>query len=61
VAQSDRLIQEKDRCLTCAGAGWVWHEGQPDGAWIVCRECIGTGRRDHKGRKRLKPDDPPAG
>jgi hypothetical protein len=25
--------------------------------WIVCRECIGTGRADHKGRKRLKPDE----
>jgi hypothetical protein len=26
----------------------------------VCRECIGTGRSDHKGRKRLKPDEAPA-
>jgi DnaJ-class molecular chaperone len=60
MTQSDRLILEKDRCSSCAGAGWTWHEGEPEGTWIVCRECIGTGRSDHKGRKRLKPDEPPA-
>lgn len=57
MAQSDRAIAEKDRCATCAGAGWTWVEAEPQGAWIVCRECIGTGRADHKGRKRLKPDE----
>jgi hypothetical protein len=57
MAQSDRLILEKDRCSTCAGAGWTWLESEPEGKWIVCRECIGTGRADHKGRKRLRPDE----
>jgi hypothetical protein len=33
----------------------------PDtGKWIVCRECIGTGRIDHKGRKRQKPAEAPS-
>jgi hypothetical protein len=57
VTQSDRLIPEKDRCSVCAGAGWTWFEAEPEGKWIVCRECIGTGRTDHKGRKRLRPDE----
>jgi hypothetical protein len=57
MAQSDRLIPEKDRCSTCTGAGWTWFEAEPEGKWIVCRECIGTGRADHKGRKRLRPDE----
>jgi len=56
MAQSDRQINEKDRCSTCGGTGWKPWEGK----WVVCRECIGTGRRDHKGRKRQKPDEAPA-
>lgn len=59
MAQSDRHIAEKDRCQVCGGAGWTWHDGEPEGMWIVCRECIGTGRADHKGRKRLKPEEAP--
>jgi DnaJ-class molecular chaperone len=57
MTQSDRHIPEKERCSTCSGAGWTWYESEPEGKWIVCRECIGTGRADHKGRKRLKPDE----
>jgi len=57
MAQSDRLIPEKDRCTTCAGAGWKWFEAALEGKWIVCRDCTGTGRTDHKGRKRLRPDE----
>jgi hypothetical protein len=57
MAQSDRQILEKDRCTTCKGAGWTWFGAESEGKWIVCRECIGTGRKDHKGRKRLKPDE----
>jgi hypothetical protein len=56
MTQSDRQILEKDRCPVCEGAGWTWFEAEPEGKWIVCRECIGTGRADHKGRKRQKPD-----
>jgi hypothetical protein len=59
MAQSDRHIDEKDRCPACKGVGWTWFEAEPEGKWIVCRECIGTGRADHKGRKRLKPEDAP--
>jgi hypothetical protein len=59
MAQSDRLIKEQDRCKVCSGAGWTWWTKDvppPDtGKWIVCRECIGTGRIDHTGRKRQKP------
>ncbi len=62
MTQSDRHIPEKERCSTCSGAGWTWWSGATtpgaDGKWVVCRECIGTGRADHKGRKRQKPDDP---
>ncbi|HEX3433859.1 MAG TPA: hypothetical protein VHT25_07330 [Solirubrobacteraceae bacterium] len=57
MTQSDRAIPEKERCATCSGAGWTWFEAEPEGRWIVCRECIGTGRTDQKGRKRLKPDE----
>jgi hypothetical protein len=62
MAQSDRQIAEKDRCPTCKGAGWTWWEPaeEPEGRWIVCRDCIGTGRSDHKGRKRQRPEGPPA-
>ncbi len=60
MTQSDRHIAEKDRCPVCSGAGWTWREGEPEGTWIVCRECIGTGRADHKGRKRLKPEESPS-
>jgi hypothetical protein len=62
VTQSDRQIPENARCSTCSGAGWTWWAGaEPpaEGKWIVCRECIGTGRTDQKGRKRLKPSDSP--
>ena len=59
MAQSDRQIAEKDRCTTCDGAGWTWRspaEAELDGKWIVCRDCIGTGRMDQKGRKRQRPE-----
>jgi hypothetical protein len=72
MAQSDRLIPENARCSTCSGAGWTWwtpvaiatgpapqDESPQERRWVVCRECIGTGRTDHKGRKRLKPEGPP--
>jgi hypothetical protein len=61
MAQSDRQIVEKDRCRVCSGAGWTWWspEAEAEGKWIICRECIGTGRADQKGRKRQKPEDPP--
>ncbi|HSZ15046.1 MAG TPA: hypothetical protein VK790_13505 [Solirubrobacteraceae bacterium] len=62
MTQSDRQIPENARCSTCKGGGWTWWAGgEPpaEGKWIVCRECIGTGRTDQKGRKRLKPSDPP--
>jgi DnaJ-class molecular chaperone len=57
MGQSDRLIAEQDRCKVCAGSGWTWWSADPpqEGKWIVCRECIGTGRIDHRGRKRQKP------
>ena len=64
MTQSDRHIPESARCSTCDGVGWTpWSpEGEEAGEskWIVCRECIGTGRKDQKGRKRLKPSDPPS-
>lgn len=56
MTQSDRLIAEKDRCASCTGTGWTWFEAEPEGKWIVYRECMGTGRNDHEGRKRLRPD-----
>jgi hypothetical protein len=69
MAQSDRQIPANERCSACDGAGWKWWapegeapEGEAPGEskWIVCRECIGTGRSDQNGRKRLKPSDPPS-
>jgi hypothetical protein len=72
MTMSDRQIPEKDRCSVCGGAGWTWwtagttppQEGttpppQEEGKWVVCRECIGTGRTDQKGRKRQKPAETP--
>jgi hypothetical protein len=63
MTQSDRHIPENARCATCDGVGWTPWAGDGGGSgeskWIVCRECIGTGRKDQKGRKRLKPDNPP--
>jgi len=65
VPQRDRQIPEKARCPTCKGSGWTWwaalEEPPQEGRWVVCRECIGTGRSDHKGRKRLKPEESPEG
>jgi DnaJ-class molecular chaperone len=63
MTQSDRHVAEGDRCPVCAGAGWMPFAATEPGQearWVVCRECIGTGRKDHKGRKRLMPDAPPA-
>jgi hypothetical protein len=61
MTQADRQIPEKDRCQACEGAGWTsWlGEGEPEAKWIVCRECIGTGRTDQKGRKRQRPGNSP--
>lgn len=57
MTQADRQIAEKDRCPTCKGAGWTWWSSEEEpGKWIVCRECIGTGRKDQAGRKRQKPE-----
>jgi len=58
MAQSDRQIAEKDRCRVCEGAGWTWRsaDAESEGTWIICRECIGTGRTDQTGRKRQKPE-----
>jgi hypothetical protein len=61
MTQTDRHIPEKERCPVCEGVGWTWHAGEPQGTWIVCRECIGTGRGDHRGRKRQKPEEAPGG
>jgi DnaJ-class molecular chaperone len=61
MAQSDRRIDEKDRCSRCEGAGWTWWSAEAqEGKWIVCRECIGTGRSDQKGRKRQMPAEKPS-
>jgi hypothetical protein len=64
MGQKDRLIQAQDQCSTCGGSGWTWWTADvpppQEGKWIVCRGCIGTGRTDQKGRKRHKPDGPPA-
>jgi DnaJ-class molecular chaperone len=63
MTQSDRRIDEKDRCSSCGGAGWTWWaaevEPPAEGKWIVCRACIGTGRTDQKGRKRQVPAEKP--
>jgi hypothetical protein len=63
--QHDKHIPENARCSICSGAGWTsWtapetEEGESEQAkWIICRECLGTGRTDKKGRKRQKPDGP---
>jgi DnaJ-class molecular chaperone len=65
MAQSDRHIDARDQCSTCQGAGWTWwlstDESPEPGKWITCRECLGTGRTDKKGRKRQKPENPPEG
>jgi DnaJ-class molecular chaperone len=65
--QHDKRIPENARCSTCSGAGWTWWSS-PETAdtaeqakWIICRECLGTGRTDKNGRKRQKPDDPSDG
>jgi DnaJ-class molecular chaperone len=58
--QHDRLIPENARCSVCDGSGWTsWSapEASGEAKWVICRECLGTGRIDKKGRKRLKPDD----
>ena len=57
MTQSDRHIPENARCSTCDGVGWTpWSGEGEESKWIVCRECIGTGRTDQKGRKRQKPE-----
>jgi DnaJ-class molecular chaperone len=58
MAQTDRRIADKDQCRTCQGAGWTWWpaDEEQEAKWIICRECIGTGRTDQKGRKRQKPE-----
>jgi DnaJ-class molecular chaperone len=60
--QRDRQIPDNAKCSTCKGAGWTWWTPEPpeESKWVVCRECIGTGRADHKGRKRVKPESPGA-
>jgi DnaJ-class molecular chaperone len=58
--QHDKRIPENARCSSCAGAGWTqWSapEMPEEAKWVICRECLGTGRTDKKGRKRRKPDD----
>ena len=60
MTQSDRHIPENARCSTCSGSGWTsWSDPEaPEGTkWVVCRDCLGTGRTDKKGRKRQRPDD----
>jgi DnaJ-class molecular chaperone len=63
MSQSDRQIPDNARCPHCAGAGWSWWSPSvtppQEGRWVVCRECLGTGRTDQKGRKRNKPNEPP--
>jgi DnaJ-class molecular chaperone len=67
--QRDRQIPDKEKCPTCSGAGWTWWTPPPpaegeapqESKWVVCRECIGTGRSDQKGRKRIKPEESPGG
>lgn len=58
----DRQIPAEARCQLCEGAGWRWWSPAADSGeesrWIVCRECLGTGRADKKGRKRSRPEDP---
>lgn len=65
--QHDKRIPENARCSICSGSGWTWWspsetaETTEEAKWIVCRECLGTGRTDKSGRKRQKPDDPSDG
>jgi DnaJ-class molecular chaperone len=59
--QHDKRIPENARCATCEGSGWkLWAgpDAPEEAKWIVCRECLGTGRTDKTGRKRQKPEDP---
>ncbi len=59
--QHDKRIPENARCSICTGSGWTWWsapEAPEDAKWVICRECLGTGRTDKNGRKRQKPDDP---
>jgi DnaJ-class molecular chaperone len=59
--QHDKRIPDNARCPVCGGSGWTaWSapEAPDDSKWIICRECLGTGRIDKKGRKRQKPEDP---
>jgi DnaJ-class molecular chaperone len=61
MSQHDKQIPEKARCSFCEGAGWkMWSppDGSEEAKWVICRECLGTGRTDKNGRKRQKPDDP---
>jgi DnaJ-class molecular chaperone len=64
MTQKDKRIPDNMRCPVCDGAGWTPHAASvepPEPAkWIVCRECIGTGRTDSTGRKRQQPSEPPA-
>jgi DnaJ-class molecular chaperone len=61
--QRDRQIPDNAKCPKCAGAGWTkWAPEPPEEAkWVVCNECIGTGRADRSGRKRIKPEESAAG
>ena len=57
----DKQIPPNARCSHCEGAGWTWWtpaDAPEESKWVVCRECLGTGRTDKKGRKRQKPEDP---
>ena len=54
----DKAIPPNARCSHCEGAGWTWWTAPDEAKWVVCRECLGTGRTDKKGRKRGKPEDP---
>jgi hypothetical protein len=63
--QHDKRIPENARCSFCSGAGWtLWSPPKTDEELaeeprlVICRECLGTGRTDKKGRKRQKPEDP---
>jgi DnaJ-class molecular chaperone len=58
--QHDKRIPENARCSTCSGSGWMsWSDPEAPGEtkWVVCRDCLGTGRTDKKGRKRQRPDE----
>ena len=58
--QHDKRIPENARCSICSGTGWTsWSppETPEEPKWVICRECLGTGRTDKVGRKRQKPDD----